>query len=73
MALKSLPLTDKLIIPLKQHLGPDGRPAWSTFDRRQWPNLLAHTPTSGAIAVIMPHRTVQHIGLSWRGERYFVI
>lgn len=73
VALKSLPLPDKLIIPLKQHLGPEGelRVTVGNHVLRGQPltagsgrTLPVHAPTSGTIAAIMPHRTAHPSGLA---------
>lgn len=73
VALKSLPLPDKLIIPLKQHLGPEGELRVTVGDHvlRGQPltagsgrTLPVHAPTSGTIAAITPHRTAHPSGLA---------
>lgn len=71
--LKSLPLPDKLIIPLKQHLGPEGELRVTPGEKvlRGQPltagsgrTLPVHAPTSGTIAAIVPHRTAHPSGLA---------
>ncbi|AHF77076.1 Electron transport complex protein [Sodalis praecaptivus] len=73
VALKSLPLPDKLIIPLKQHLGPEGELRVTVGDHvlRGQPltagsgrTLPVHAPTSGTIAAITAHRTAHPSGLA---------
>ncbi|MGL9769293.1 MAG: electron transport complex subunit RsxC [Sodalis sp. (in: enterobacteria)] len=71
--LRFLPLPDKLIIPLKQHLGPEGELQVSAGDNvlRGQPltvgsgrTLPVHATTSGKIAAITPHRTAHPSGLA---------
>lgn len=71
--LRSVPLPDKLIIPLKQHLGPEGELRVAPGDNvlRGQPltagsgrTLPVHAPTSGTIAAITPHRTAHPSGLA---------
>ncbi|MFT4466370.1 MAG: RnfABCDGE type electron transport complex subunit C, partial [Sodalis sp. (in: enterobacteria)] len=73
VALNSLPLPDKLIIPLKQHLGPEGELRVTAGEQvlRGQPltagsgrTLPVHAPTSGTIAAITPHRTAHPSGLA---------
>ncbi|OZI14388.1 electron transport complex subunit RsxC [Sodalis-like symbiont of Philaenus spumarius] len=71
--LRSVPLPDKLIIPLKQHLGPEGELRVASGDKvlRGQPltagsgrTLPVHAPTSGTIAAITLHRTAHPSGLA---------
>lgn len=71
--LQSVPLPDRLIIPLKQHLGPEGELRVAPGDDvlRGQPltagsgrTLPVHAPTSGTIAAIAPHRTAHPSGLA---------
>ncbi|WP_343463161.1 electron transport complex subunit RsxC [Pantoea sp.] len=71
--LSTLPLPERLIIPLKQHIGHEGELCVSPGDRvlRGDPltfghgrMLPVHAPTSGTIEAIAPHMTAHPSGLS---------
>ncbi|MCE0490802.1 electron transport complex subunit RsxC [Pantoea sp. Mb-10] len=71
--LSTLPLPERLIIPLKQHIGHEGELCVSPGDRvlRGDPltfghgrMLPVHAPTSGIIEAIAPHMTAHPSGLS---------
>ena len=73
MPLSTLPLPERLIIPLKQHIGHEGELCVSPGDRvlRGDPltfghgrMLPVHAPTSGIIEAIAPHMTAHPSGLS---------
>ncbi|QDY41825.1 electron transport complex subunit RsxC [Candidatus Pantoea soli] len=71
--LSQLPLPERFIIPLKQHIGHEGEICVSPGDRvlRGQPltfgsgrMLPVHAPTSGTVEAIAPHMTAHPSGLS---------
>ncbi|MBN3057486.1 electron transport complex subunit RsxC [Pectobacterium brasiliense] len=71
--LRQIPLPEQFIIPLKQHLGPEGEICVSVGDkvRRGQPltrgkgrTLPVHAPTSGTVNAIRQHTTAHPSGLS---------
>ncbi|MEQ9860106.1 electron transport complex subunit RsxC [Pectobacterium cacticida] len=71
--LRHMPLPEQFIIPLKQHLGPEGEIAVSVGDsvlrgqpltRGKGRALPVHAPTSGIVVAIRPHMTAHPSGLS---------
>ncbi|WP_413738936.1 electron transport complex subunit RsxC [Sodalis sp. RH21] len=71
--LRQAPLAATYIIPLKQHLGPEGELCVTVGDRvlRGQPltegrgrTLPVHAPTSGVITAIMPHTTAHPSALA---------
>ncbi|MEH2921273.1 electron transport complex subunit RsxC, partial [Samsonia erythrinae] len=71
--LRQIPLPEQFIIPLKQHLGPEGEICVSVGDkvlrgqpltRGQGRTLPVHAPTSGTVHAIRQHTTAHPSGLS---------
>lgn len=70
--LRNVPLPERFIIPLQQHLGPEGELCVKAGDRVLKGQLLTtgrgrtvpvHAPTSGVITAIEPHITAHPSGL----------
>ena len=70
--LRRVPLSERYIIPLQQHLGPEGELCVKSGDRVLKGQLLTtgrgrtvpvHAPTSGTITAIEPHITAHPSGL----------
>lgn len=70
--LRRLPLAERFIIPLQQHLGPEGELCVKPGDRvtkgqpltcGRGRTLPVHAPTSGVITAIEPHITAHPSGL----------
>ncbi|KHN56221.1 electron transport complex subunit RsxC [Pectobacterium fontis] len=73
MPLRQIPLPEQFIIPLKQHLGPEGEICVSVGDkvlrgqpltRGKGRTLPVHAPTSGTVSAIRQHTTAHPSGLS---------
>ncbi|MEQ9902770.1 electron transport complex subunit RsxC [Pectobacterium aroidearum] len=73
MPLRQIPLPEQFIIPLKQHLGPEGEICVSVGDkvlrgqpltRGRGRTLPVHAPTSGTVNAIRQHTTAHPSGLS---------
>ncbi|MCL6325710.1 electron transport complex subunit RsxC [Pectobacterium polaris] len=71
--LRQIPLPEQFIIPLKQHLGPEGEICVSVGDkvlrgqpltRGKGRTLPVHAPTSGTVNAIRQHTTAHPSGLS---------
>ncbi|MBA5600550.1 electron transport complex subunit RsxC [Pectobacterium aroidearum] len=71
--LRQIPLPEQFIIPLKQHLGPEGEICVSVGDkvlrgqpltRGRGRTLPVHAPTSGTVNAIRQHTTAHPSGLS---------
>ncbi|AFI90356.1 electron transport complex subunit RsxC [Pectobacterium parmentieri] len=71
--LRQIPLPEQFIIPLKQHLGPEGEICVSVGDkvlrgqpltRGKGRMLPVHAPTSGTVNAIRQHTTAHPSGLS---------
>ncbi|QHP54339.1 electron transport complex subunit RsxC [Pectobacterium carotovorum subsp. carotovorum] len=71
--LRQIPLSEQFIIPLKQHLGPEGEICVSVGDkvlrgqpltRGKGRTLPVHAPTSGTVNAIRQHTTAHPSGLS---------
>ncbi|WP_409160177.1 electron transport complex subunit RsxC [Pectobacterium sp. B2J-2] len=71
--LRHIPLPEQFIIPLKQHLGPEGEICVSVGDkvlrgqpltRGKGRTLPVHAPTSGTVNAIRQHTTAHPSGLS---------
>ncbi|MBN3253624.1 electron transport complex subunit RsxC [Pectobacterium brasiliense] len=71
--LRQIPLPEQFIIPLKQHLGPEGEICVSVGDkvlrgqpltRGKGRTLPVHAPTSGTVSAIRQHTTAHPSGLS---------
>ncbi|MCS2171306.1 electron transport complex subunit RsxC [Scandinavium sp. TWS1a] len=71
--LRQVPLAQRYVIPLKQHIGAEGELAVSTGDRvlrgqqltRGWGRMLpVHAPTSGTVIAIAPHSTAHPSALA---------
>ncbi|UFK37490.1 electron transport complex subunit RsxC [Pectobacterium parvum] len=71
--LRQIPLPEQFIIPLKQHLGPEGEICVSVGDkvlrgqpltRGKGRTLPVHAPTSGTVNAIRQHMTAHPSGLS---------
>ncbi|MDE8741267.1 electron transport complex subunit RsxC [Pectobacterium polaris] len=71
--LRQIPLPEQFIIPLKQHLGPEGEICISVGDkvlrgqpltRGKGRTLPVHAPTSGTVNAIRQHTTAHPSGLS---------
>ncbi|MBL0906919.1 electron transport complex subunit RsxC [Pectobacterium carotovorum] len=71
--LRQIPLSEQFIIPLKQHLGPEGEICVSVGDkvlrgqpltRGKGRALPVHAPTSGTVNAIRQHTTAHPSGLS---------
>ncbi|WP_233965163.1 electron transport complex subunit RsxC [Pectobacterium versatile] len=71
--LRQIPLPEQFIIPLKQHLGPEGELCVSVGDkvlrgqpltRGKGRTLPVHAPTSGTVNAIRQHTTAHPSGLS---------
>ncbi|MDX6914867.1 electron transport complex subunit RsxC [Pectobacterium carotovorum] len=71
--LRHIPLPEQFIIPLKQHLGPEGEICVSVGDkvlrgqpltRGRGRTLPVHAPTSGTVNAIRQHTTAHPSGLS---------
>ncbi|WP_025919082.1 electron transport complex subunit RsxC [Pectobacterium parmentieri] len=71
--LRQIPLPEQFIIPLKQHLGPEGEICISVGDkvlrgqpltRGKGRMLPVHAPTSGTVNAIRQHTTAHPSGLS---------
>ena len=70
--LRNVPLPERFIIPLQQHLGPEGELCVSAGDRvlkgqplttGRGRTVPVHSPTSGVITAIEPHITAHPSGL----------
>lgn len=70
--LRSVPLPERFIIPLQQHLGPEGELCVQAGDRvlkgqplttGRGRTVPVHSPTSGVITAIEPHITAHPSGL----------
>ncbi|POP50027.1 electron transport complex subunit RsxC [Superficieibacter electus] len=71
--LRQVPLAQRFIIPLKQHIGAEGELCVKAGDRvlrgqpltRGWGSMLpVHAPTSGVVSAIAPHSTAHPSGLA---------
>lgn len=71
--LRQVPLAQRYVIPLKQHIGAEGELAVSAGDRvlrgqpltRGWGRMLpVHAPTSGTVTAIAPHSTAHPSALA---------
>jgi electron transport complex protein RnfC len=71
--LRQVPLAQRYVIPLKQHIGAEGELAVSAGDRvlrgqpltRGWGRMLpVHAPTSGTVIAIAPHSTAHPSALA---------
>lgn len=71
--LRVVPLPTTFVIPLQQHLGPEGEPCITLGDRvlkgqpltvGQGRVVPVHAPTSGTVNAIKPHITAHPYGLS---------
>ncbi|MDW5499341.1 electron transport complex subunit RsxC [Pseudomonas lundensis] len=71
--LRTVPLPDKFIIPLQQHLGPEGELCVKVGDAvlkgqpltvGRGRTVPVHAPTSGTISAITPHITAHPSGLA---------
>ncbi|QKN81702.1 electron transport complex subunit RsxC [Scandinavium goeteborgense] len=71
--LRQVPLAQRYVIPLKQHIGAEGELAVSAGDRvlrgqpltRGWGRMLpVHAPTSGTVLAIAPHSTAHPSALA---------
>ncbi|MRS16040.1 electron transport complex subunit RsxC [Enterobacteriaceae bacterium RIT691] len=71
--LRQVPLAQRYVIPLKQHIGSEGELSVSTGDRvlrgqaltRGWGRMLpVHAPTSGTVVAIAPHTTAHPSALA---------
>ncbi|MPT42054.1 MAG: electron transport complex subunit RsxC, partial [Klebsiella sp.] len=71
--LRQVSLPQRLIIPLKQHIGAEGELCVKVGDRvlrgqpltRGWGRMLpVHAPTSGTVTAIAPHTTAHPSGLA---------
>jgi electron transport complex protein RnfC len=71
--LRQVPLAQRYVIPLKQHIGAEGELAVSAGDRvlrgqpltRGWGRMLPiHAPTSGTVIAIAPHSTAHPSALA---------
>ncbi|GAB2954937.1 electron transport complex subunit RsxC [Hafnia psychrotolerans] len=73
--LRRAPLSERFIIPLQQHLGPEGELCVKTGDRvlkgqplttGRGRTVPVHAPTSGVVTAIEPHITAHPSGLKER-------
>ncbi|MBB1201053.1 electron transport complex subunit RsxC [Enterobacteriaceae bacterium 89] len=71
--LRQVPLAQRYVIPLKQHIGAEGELSVSVGDRvlrgqpltRGWGRMLpVHAPTSGTVIAIAPHTTAHPSALA---------
>ncbi|KNC94053.1 electron transport complex subunit RsxC [Trabulsiella odontotermitis] len=71
--LRQVPLAQRFVIPLKQHIGAEGELCVSVGDRvlrgqpltRGWGRMLpVHAPTSGTVVAIAPHSTAHPSALA---------
>jgi electron transport complex protein RnfC len=71
--LRTAPLADSFIIPLQQHLGPEGELCVNVGDRvlkgqpltvGRGRTVPVHAPTSGTVSAIKPHITAHPSGLA---------
>jgi electron transport complex protein RnfC len=71
--LRQVPLAQRFVIPLKQHIGAEGELCVNVGDRvlrgqpltRGWGRMLpVHAPTSGTIVAIAPHSTAHPSALA---------